>query len=60
MRRGSDIASAWNEDTPASDLPPASISRTISPTWRICTKRVRIEKYRPAPRHNQTSGGLHT
>jgi len=50
-RPDNDMASAWNEDTPACDDCPLSISRIISRKPRTCMKRVRIEKYRPAPRH---------
>ena len=43
-RPDSDSASAWNEDTPASDDLLLNISRIISGTPRTCMKRVRIEK----------------
>ena len=51
MRPDRDIASAWNEDTPAEDFCPDNINRNISTKPRTCMKRVRIEKYRPTPRH---------
>src|SRR5690606_29005420 len=54
-RPDSEMASAWNEDTPACDDLPDSSSRTISGTPRSCMKRVRMEKYRPAPRHSAIS-----
>src|SRR5690606_34540345 len=57
-RPDSDIASAWNEDTPASDDLPDSSRRTISGTLRNCMNRVRIEKYRPAPRQSAISALL--
>src|SRR5690606_22650057 len=54
-RPDSDIASAWNEDTPASEDLPESRSRIISGTQRNCMKRVRNENHRPAPRHSAIS-----
>jgi hypothetical protein len=50
-RPDSDMASAWNDDTPAVELRLRNIRRIISPTPRTCMKRVRTEKYRPTPRH---------
>ena len=50
-RPASVIASAWNEDTPASELLPSNIRRIISPKWRTCRKRPRRLKYSPTPRH---------
>jgi hypothetical protein len=50
-RPDSDIASAWNDETPAVELRLVNIRRSISPTPRTCMKRVRMEKYRPTPRH---------
>src|SRR5690606_7766093 len=57
-RPESEIASAWKEDTPALDDLPDSSRWIISGTWRICMKRVRIEKYSPAPRHSAISALL--
>ncbi len=45
------MVSAWKDDTPAAELLPRNIARTISPMWRTCMKRVRMEKYRPTIRH---------
>jgi len=50
-RPDSDMASAWNEDTPEAEDWPLNINRIISAKPRTCMKRVRTEKYRPAPRH---------
>ena len=41
MRPAIDIASAWKEDTPASDFCPLTVSRHISVNPRSCMKRVR-------------------
>jgi hypothetical protein len=49
-RPDSDMASAWNGDTPASDFLPLNISRSMWPKPRTCMKRVRSEKYNPTPR----------
>src|SRR5690606_18076687 len=57
-RPDSDIARAWNDDTPATELAPPSSSATISRTLRSCTNRVRIENQSPAPRHRTISGVL--
>src|SRR5690606_32270668 len=57
-RPPSDIASAWNEDTPAREALLPNSSLTISGTPRNCMKRVRSEKYRPRPRHRPTSAML--
>ncbi|MNC92095.1 hypothetical protein D3C83_84620 [compost metagenome] len=43
-RPDSDIARAWNDETPAADWRLWNISRTISPTPRTCMNRVRMEK----------------
>ena len=39
---------------------PAKSERIISPKRRTCTKRVRKEKYSPAPTNSTTSAGLQT
>src|SRR5690606_16838798 len=57
-RPDSEIANAWNEDTPASDDLPDSSSRTISGTCLICMNRVRNESQSPAPRHSAISALL--
>src|SRR5690606_28842 len=57
-RPASETASAWNEDTPDLDDLLLNISRSISGTPQTCMKRVRIEKYRPRPRHSPTSARL--
>jgi hypothetical protein len=43
-RPDSDIASAWNDETPAAERRLLNIRRIISPTPRTCMKRVRMEK----------------
>src|SRR5690606_1445251 len=58
-RPDSDIDSAWKGLTPAAELRLPVSRRSISTRPRTCMKRVRIEKYSPAPRHSQISGGLH-
>src|SRR3546814_16770271 len=60
MRPDSDISSAWNDDTPASDFCPLIVRRSISPNPRSCMKRVRTEKYRPATMHRAISARLQT
>src|SRR3546814_4067899 len=57
-RPASETASAWNEDTPELDDLLLNIRRSISGTPQTCMKRVRIEKYRPRPRHSPTSAML--
>src|SRR5690606_37281976 len=57
-RPASEIASAWNEETPELDDLLLNISRSISGTPQTCMKRVRMEKYRPRPRHSPTSAML--
>ena len=42
MRPDRDIASAWNEDTPAAEVCPETVNRHISKKPRTCMKRVRI------------------
>src|SRR5690606_22641901 len=58
MRPDIDNASAWNEDTPASDFCPEKVSRVISTRPRTCMKRVRNENHSPAPRHSAISALL--
>src|SRR3546814_18375979 len=57
-RPASETASAWNEDTLELDDLLLNIRRSISGTPQTCMKRVRIEKYRPGPRHSPTSAML--
>ena len=59
-RPDSDMVRAWNDDTPDGEVLPVKIERIISGIERTCMKRVRIEKYRPAPRHNAISALLQT
>ncbi|MNT04964.1 hypothetical protein D3C72_1395650 [compost metagenome] len=58
MRPAIDMARAWNEDTPASDFSPDTVRRHISTKPRICMKRVRRLKNRPAARHMKISALL--
>ena len=60
-RPESAMANAWNDEIPVfCFLSVENSSRAISPNLRTCTKRVRSEKYSPAPRQRHTNGGLHT
>ncbi len=58
MRPAIDMASAWKEDTPASDFCPRTVSRHISANPRICMTRVRSVNHSPAPRHMKMSALL--
>ena len=44
IRPESDMASAWNDETPAADCRLRNISRSISRKPRTCMNRVRMEK----------------
>src|SRR5690606_7595428 len=58
MRPAIDTANAWNEDTPASDFSPRTVSRHISAKPRTCRKRVRRLNHSAAPRHMKMSALL--